>query len=195
MVTKSPKVIVEPSSSTSNLSKLTKHIIDTPTVYTGNVNPWKDYSSKIIHSPSFEAFSSEHSPEVEGTYDFENVHPSDSFCVHPDDSPHSDTCQSECHHRTISHLTLPETSLSTSIKTALPRNRSAKFLIKRHKSLETSKKQGIQWRQYIKTRDKVDDVSADEKTIPYSRSSPNLKLHETSRHIKKYISDDDSSSS
>ncbi|XP_017755603.1 PREDICTED: bestrophin-4-like isoform X2 [Eufriesea mexicana] len=194
-ITKSPKVIVQPSASTSNLSKLTRHIIDTPTVYTGNVNPWKDYSSKIIQSPSFEAFSSEHSPEVEGTYDFENVHPSDNVCIHPNDSPHSDTCQSQCHHTTISHLTLPETPLSTSTKTALPKNKSAKFLIKRHKSMGTSKKKGIQWRQMIKARDKTDDVSAGEKAIPYSRSSPNLKLDATPQGIKKYISDDDSSSS
>lgn len=192
MLTKSPKVVIQPWSSTSNLSKSTKQIIDTPTLYTSNINPWKDYkASNIVQSFSFE--TSECSQEVEKRSDFENVYSSDNININPNDSPHSDTCQLQCHH-TMCHLTLPETSL---IKATATKNRSPKFLAKRHRSMKLSKKKGIQWKQIVKTnrKNRTDNISMIKKSLSYSRSSPNLKLEEIPQNSKNNISDDDTSSS
>lgn len=190
MLTKSPKVVIQPWSSTSNLSKSTKQIIDTPIVYTTNINPWKDYkTSNIMQSFSFEA--SECSQE-EKRSNFENVYSSDN--INPNDSPHSDTCQIQCHH-IMCHLTLPETPSSTSITATVPKNRSPKFLVKRHRSMRLSKKKGIQWKQIVKTNRKntTDNISMIEKSLPCSKSSPNLKLEEIPQNLKNNISDDNTS--
>lgn len=194
MLTKSPKVVIQPWSSTSNLSKSTKQIIDTPTIYTTKINPWKDYkTSNIVQSFSFEA--SECSQE-EKRSNFENVYSFDNININPNDNPHSDTCQIQCHH-TMYHLTLPETPLSTSIRAIVPKNRSPKFLVKRHRSMKLGKKKGIQWKQIVKTNRKIttDNISMIEKSLPYSRSSPNLKLEEIPQNLKNNISDDDTISS
>lgn len=192
MLTKSPKVVIQPWSSTSNLSKSTKQIIDTPTVYTSNINPWKDYKTpNIVQSFSFE--TSECFQEVEKRSDFENVYSSDNININPNDSPHSDTCQLQCHH-TMCHLTLPETS---SIKATATKNRNPKFLVKRHRSMKLSKKKGIQWKQIVKTnrKNRTDNISMIKKSLSCSRSSPNLKLEEIPQNSKNNISDDDTSSS
>ncbi|XP_016917727.1 bestrophin-4-like isoform X2 [Apis cerana] len=192
MLTKSPKVVIQPWSSTSNLSKFTKEIIDTPIVYTTKINPWKE-TSNIVQSFSFEA--SECSQE-EKRFNFENVYSSDNINTNPNDSSHSDTCQIQCHH-TMYHLTLPETPLSTSIRATVPKNKNPKFLVKRHRSMRLGKKKGIQWKKIVKMNKKIttDNISMIEKSLPCSRSSPNLKLEEIPQNLKNNISDDDTSSS
>ena len=182
---KSPKVVVQPWPSMSNLSKPSIQIIDTPSVYADNVNPWKDYSSRGEQRLSFD--DSSKYPSQIGQYDFENVHPSDDANENPNESPHSDTCQLQCHH-SMYYLTLPETPSSAPVKTMMPEDRKSKFLVKRHKSTGTSKKKGIQWKEIVKT-----DIPVTEQRLPYSRSSPNLKLRESSLDVRKDISDTDSS--
>ncbi|KOX76000.1 Bestrophin-2 [Melipona quadrifasciata] len=186
-LTKSPKVVVQPWPSTSNLSKPSTQIIDTPSVYTDNVNPWKDYSSRADQRLSFDDSSKYPSQMGEGQYDLENVHPSDDANENPNESPHSDTCQLQCHH-SMYYLTLPETPLSTPVKAMMPEDRKSKFLVKRHKSMGTSKKKGIYWKQIVKT-----DMPVIEQRLPYSKSSPNLKLRESPLDVRRNISDTDSS--
>ncbi|KAK1132729.1 hypothetical protein K0M31_014106 [Melipona bicolor] len=186
-LTKSPKVVVQPWASTSNLSKPSTQIIDTPSVYTDNVNPWKDYSLRADQRLSFDDSSKYPSQMREGQYDFENVHPSDDANENPNESPHSDTCQLQCHH-SMYYLTLPETPLSTPVKAMMPEDRKSKFLVKRHKSMGTSKKKGIYWKQIVKT-----DMPVTEQRLPYSKSSPNLKLRENPLDVRRNISDTDSS--
>ncbi|CAK9807857.1 BEST2 [Anthophora plagiata] len=190
-LTKSPKVVLQPSSSTASLSQPVRQIVDTPIVYTGNINPWKEYSSRLMHRPSIETCCSEHTPEIEGQYDYESVHPSDG---NPQDSPHSDTCQSRCHH--MCHLSLPEAYLLTPKEVIVPKSRSPKFLVRRHKSMGTTKKKGVQWRHLMKSSKKrtTDSISAVEETLPCTRSSPNLKI-EIPQVPKKDTVDDDTSSS
>ncbi|KOC70176.1 Bestrophin-3 [Habropoda laboriosa] len=192
-LTKSPKIVLQTSSSTSSLSQPVRQIVDTPTVYTGNINPWKEYSTRLMRRHSVETCSSEHSPEIEGQYDFESVHPSD---VNPQDSPYSDTCQSQCRHSPMCHLSLPKIYTPAPTETTIPKSRSPKFLVRRHKSMGLTKKKGIQWKQLMRTSKKrtTDDILTAEEVLPCTRSSPNLKLAEIPQVPKKNTLDDDTSS-
>lgn len=195
-LTKSPKLVIQPWPSTSNLSIPSRQIIDTPSVYMDNLNPWRDYSPKVALPHSFDVGGSEHSPEEEGQYDFESVYLSDDTAINPSDSPHSDTCQLQCQHYGTSYLTLPETPLSIPSKATMPKNRSPKFLVRRHKSMGTGRKKGIQWKQIVKTTKKhtPDDMPKTERCLSRSRGSLNLKLKETSPNTNKDdISDTDAS--
>lgn len=164
-ITRSPKVLIQPSSSTSSLSRPTRQFIDTPTVYVGNLNPWRDYNSRGTR-PTFETIDLE-SPETEKQFEFEV--PSS-----PDISSRSDICQSRCRH--ASRLTVPEVRTRATAQ----RSRSPKFLVKRPRPAP-KKRKGIQWRAM---KDKKiltdDDVSVFEVPLSYTRSSPNLKLGESS---------------
>ncbi|XP_017877447.1 bestrophin-4-like isoform X2 [Ceratina calcarata] len=177
-ITRSPKVVVQPSSSTSSLSKPTRQFIDTPTVYVGDLNPWKNYNSKGAQ-PVFEMIDLD-SPETEKQFEFQVPSSLDDVT----DSPHSDICQSQYLH--TSHLTIPETKTKTSV----PRSKSPKFLVKKPRPVP-KKKKGIQWKAM---KDKKiltnDNESVFEMPLSYTRSSPNLKLGESSQKPKE----DDSSS-
>nr|XP_031831442.1 bestrophin-4-like isoform X1 [Nomia melanderi]XP_031831443.1 bestrophin-4-like isoform X1 [Nomia melanderi]XP_031831444.1 bestrophin-4-like isoform X1 [Nomia melanderi]XP_031831445.1 bestrophin-4-like isoform X1 [Nomia melanderi]XP_031831446.1 bestrophin-4-like isoform X1 [Nomia melanderi]XP_031831447.1 bestrophin-4-like isoform X1 [Nomia melanderi]XP_031831448.1 bestrophin-4-like isoform X1 [Nomia melanderi]XP_031831450.1 bestrophin-4-like isoform X1 [Nomia melanderi] len=65
-LTKSPKIILQSSASTSNLSRPTRQIIDTPTVYNSSINPWKEYISKDCRKSMLEV-TPDQSPEVMGS--------------------------------------------------------------------------------------------------------------------------------
>lgn len=189
---KTPKLVLRPCSSTSSLSKPTRQIIDSPAVFGGDASPWREYSARIMRRPSFEAFHWEQSPEVQGQFDLESIHPSDSFSESLNDSPHPDASQPQFHH--MSHLTLPETNLPATIKATMPKSRSPKFIVRRHKSMGTCRKKGVQWRQFIKSSKKktFDYVTV---ALPHARSSPNLKLAEVPQIPEKDISEDEASCS
>lgn len=195
MLTKSPKVVTQFHSSTSTLSEPTKQIIDTPTVYASDINPWKDYNSRLIQLPSFEGLDLEHSPETEEQYNLGNVYPTEDSIVNPSDSPHLDTPQPQFHDINVHHLTLPVTTLSIPLKSELQsaKSRSPKLLVRKHRSMLTGKKKGIQWKHFVRSvkRRPTPDVPAVEKQLFYTRSSPNLKLGESSQELKKDTSDDD----
>lgn len=192
-VSKSPKVVVQPWSSTSNLSRATRQFIDTPTVFPGDLSPWRDFGSRLARTPPFESQSFDRSPEVdslESAQTFENVE------LNPSDSPHSDTCQSQCRHEPASHLTLPDPGLLAPIKASMPKSRSPKFVVKRHRSLLTGRKKGIQWKEMAKSKKETGaDTPVEERPLSYTRSSPNLKLQESSGEWRKDPSDEDSTSS
>lgn len=179
-------MIMQSSSSTSSLSKSMKQFIDTPTIYVGDLDPWKNYSNskEIQQQPVFEMIDLE-SPEMEKQIDFPEV-PFSSDDVNVTDSPHSDTCQSQCLH--TSHLMVPEAKTKGG---TVARSKSPKFLVRKSRPVP-KKKRGIQWKvmkdKKILTDD--DDVSVFEIPLSSTRSSPNLKLGECSQKSKE----DDSSS-
>ncbi|XP_029036650.1 bestrophin-4-like [Osmia bicornis bicornis] len=190
-LTKSPKM--QPGSSTSNLSKTSRQIIDTPTVYISEENPWGEYTSHVLHPPSLEALSDQFS-ETGKQCGFENTQLPDTFNLDTSDSSHSDTCQLQCHHTNMCPLRPSDINLSIPAKAATPKAKSPKYLVRRHKSLEAGKKKGIQWKKIIKTyrKEKPEDILVVEEMIPYTRSSPNLKhLDKCSQTPVKDTSDDD----
>ncbi|XP_054010535.1 bestrophin-4-like isoform X1 [Hylaeus anthracinus] len=178
-VTKSPKVILQPSSSTSNVSRPMRQIVDTPIVYAGDISPWKEYRPSALCPPSLDVLIADHPPDID---------------TNTNDSPHSDTCQSECHHVGASHLQLPETNVPTLVQPT-PRLKSPKFLVRRHKSMEVTKKKGIQWKQIMKPlhrRTSYEAPSPVEEVLCQTRSSPNLKhLERDSEDTIKDKRDDD----
>ncbi|CAL7948473.1 unnamed protein product [Xylocopa violacea] len=191
---KSPKMVTQLHSSTSTLSEPTKQFIDTPTVYTSDMNPWKDYNSRLIQLPSFEGLDLEHSPDSEEQHNLENVTPTEDLIVNPNDDPHSDTHQSQFHDINIHHLTLPETTLSIPLKSELQstKSRSPKLLVRRHRSMVTGKKKGIQWKRFVRSvKKRTPNVPEVKEQLFYTRSSPNLKLGESSQELKKDMSHDD----
>lgn len=196
-LTKSPKIVLQPGSSTSNLSKTTRQIIDTPTVYISEENPWGEYTSHVLHPPSLEVLSDQFS-ETRKQCDFENTQLPDTFNADTSDSSHSDTCQLQCHHTNMCPLRPSDINLSIPAKAVTSKAKSPKYLVRRHKSLEAGKKKGIQWRKIIKTyqKEKPEDILVAEEMIPYTRSSPNLKhLDKCSQTPVKDTSDDDIDSS
>lgn len=62
-LTKSPKIILQSSASTSSLSRPARQIIDTPTVYNSSGSPWKEYTSQDFKLPMLEV-TPDQSPEV-----------------------------------------------------------------------------------------------------------------------------------
>ncbi|XP_076164381.1 bestrophin-1 isoform X2 [Ptiloglossa arizonensis] len=190
-ITKSPKVILRSSSSTSNL-KTVRQIIDTPVVYTNDINPWKEYPSAFCR-PSLEVLIPDQFSQTEKQCDFGNVHPSDNFNTNANDSPHSDTCQSQCHHVNKSHLQLPETNLPTVAQTTLGSTNS-KYFVRRHKSMEIVKKKSVPWKHFMKIRRRktIEDESAVDKILCQTMSSPNLKhFNNDPQHPIKDIDDSD----
>lgn len=186
MISKSPKMVLQTSSSTFSLSKPTRQIIDTPTVYISEENPLREYSPQVVHPP-LEVFFPQYSPDMEKQSDFE----SSQF----PDSPHSDTCQSHCHH--TDPLTLSDMSLSIP-QTPSTSKSTPKFIIRRHKSMETGKKKGSRWKKFMRIhrKGKIEDVMVVEEMIPYTRSSPNLKhFDKTWQSSAKDSPDDDTNSS
>ncbi|XP_043254857.1 bestrophin-4-like [Colletes gigas] len=191
-ISRSPKVVMQPSSNGSYLSKSVRQIIDTPIVYSHDINPWKEYAPSVSYQPSLETLVADQTARTEGHCDFENMHPSNNFSTFTNDSPRSNACQSESH-ADACHLQLPETNLST-LLCATPQGRGLKRVVRRHKSMEIVKKKGIQWKQIMKMqhRKKGDDVLAIEEVLCQTRSSPNLKhLDNDSLNTSKDKHDDD----
>ncbi|XP_076235316.1 bestrophin-4 [Calliopsis andreniformis] len=194
-ITKSPKVIIQPWQSTSNLEKSRKQFIDTPTVYTGDVNPWKEYTPRMLSPPSLEVLTSDQVPEFDKYHDSETIHPSDNLSGNTSDSPHSDTCQSQCRHTDMCYLQLPE--ISVPITEKLQTSKNVKYPVRRYKSMVTGKRKDIQWKQIMKIhRRRMKDVPPAEEIVLKTRSSPNLKqLIENVEDITKNETDDEASSS
>ena len=190
-LTKSPKVILEPWPSATNLSSPTRHFMDTPVVYSGDANPWKEYTHRVWRRPSLDQLTPDELLEVGEHCDFEDVHmPSTS------DSPRSDTCHCHCRYTDTYHLKPPEANLPVTEKLTL-KSGSPKFLVRRHKSMGTSKKKGVQWKETMKAhRSKtIDDESPVEEIFPQTRSSPNLKhLDDNVEDTKEDVFDDETSS-
>ncbi|XP_003705242.2 bestrophin-4 [Megachile rotundata] len=187
MLTKSPKMVLRPSSSTSTLSKPTRQIIDTPTVYVSEENPWREYTPHVVHPLPLEMFALQQSPDEEKQSDFESSQ--------LPDTPHSDTCQSHCHH--TSSLKLSDTNLSVPTQATTSKS-TPKYIIRRHKSMETGKKKGSRWKKFMRMhrKGKVEDIMVVEEMIPYTRSSPNLKhLDKAWQSSVKDTPDDDTNSS
>nr|XP_033333072.1 bestrophin-4-like [Megalopta genalis]XP_033333073.1 bestrophin-4-like [Megalopta genalis]XP_033333074.1 bestrophin-4-like [Megalopta genalis]XP_033333075.1 bestrophin-4-like [Megalopta genalis]XP_033333076.1 bestrophin-4-like [Megalopta genalis] len=169
-ITKSPKTLIQSPSSTFNLSHPTRQIIDTPIVYAGDINPWKEYS-EASNLPMFEVVTPDQSPEIEKQCDPEKFF--DNYKANTEDSPHAATSQSLGH--SMSHLQLPDTNISAISKTAL-KTRSPRYVIRRHRSMEAPQKQHIQWTQMMRTQRRriTDDIPPVEVIMLETKSSPNL---------------------
>ncbi|XP_078038038.1 bestrophin-4 isoform X2 [Augochlora pura] len=168
-ITKSPKTVIQ-SSSTFNLSHPSRQIIDTPIVYASDINPWKEYS-RVPNLPMFEVVTPDQSPEVEKQYDSKRFF--DNYNVSTEGSSHATTSQSLSH--SVSYLQLPDTNVPAIAKTAL-KTKSPRYVIRRHKSMETPKKLRIQWTQMMRTQRKkiTDDIPPVEVIMLETKSSPNL---------------------
>ncbi|KZC11248.1 PREDICTED: bestrophin-4-like [Dufourea novaeangliae] len=173
-VPKSPKIIYQPWSSTSSILQPARQIVDTPIVYTSDINPWKEYTPRDLHPSMLEVLIPDQSLEMEEPDYFEKS--CDNLKPSANDSPHSDTCQSHYHRTAMCHLQLPETDLPTPQRVTF-RSKTPKYVVKRHRPMGRSRKKSIQWTQIMRTRRRrtTDKVPSIDEELSQIRSSLNLK--------------------